>query len=140
MTRVNFEGPISQGKETGVPTTDTRGFVKVAKQVLVNATDKAVNVLIPAKSTITGLGGVLTSAISGAGADSTSRFSFSDGTKLLGSIGVSGLVTNYVSTLTNVSAATIDSETTITVALSAQATSVFTGGGGRAFIEFITVE
>lgn len=143
MTSTHFDGPITQGLKTGSPTTTQRGYVKNTRVVNVNATDKAVTVSIPSNTVITYFSGILTSAISGAGNDSTARFSLKNAAgDVMVAVPTSGAAERYLtpSAPISVSGALFEASANLTVALSAQSTSVFTGGGGRAFIEYVTVE
>lgn len=63
----NFTGPISEGEKTGNPQTQTVGYVKVVKQVPIGAgagNGRAI-VTLPPGSTVTNIGAVITSAITG---------------------------------------------------------------------------
>jgi hypothetical protein len=61
---------------------------------------------------------------------------FSNGTNLMADITASANTRYHESTF--VSAAVLDVATTVDATLSALSTTVFTGGGGRAYIEYIT--
>lgn len=136
MSETNFEGPLSIGSKTGAPTTDTTSFVPAVKQAIVSQGDPEVDVTVPS-GTVRKLGFVPTSAFTGGDSVTAMNVTFSNGTVVLGVLQVSA-ATRYVET-TTVSGAVLDSDTSITVAISAAATTTFTGGGGRALIEVVKV-
>ncbi len=142
MATTNFTGPLSVGQKTGDPTTDTRGFARLTKQVsLGSGADSRKTVSFPGKVTILNLAAVPSSAFGPSDqVASAARVSFgtsSDATRY-GIVPVSGLgVLNEV----RASAGTdFDAATIMVLALSAQTTTTFTSGGARAFIEYIQVE
>lgn len=65
MTTTHFTGPIATGENTGNPQTSTTGFVKLTKQVSLGSGQTRQIVTLPPGSTITNLGAVTTSAITG---------------------------------------------------------------------------
>lgn len=95
------------------------------------------NVYIPPESTLTKLGAIITSALTGSDV-SAAKIQFGDGTDVdqHGVVPVSA-ATRYNST-GNISAAQFDSGGLVVISMSAENTSVVTGGGGRAFVEYVT--
>jgi hypothetical protein len=138
MSRTNFTGPISFGEDTGSPTTDTRGWVSGRRVVLLSQAASLKTIAIPAGTVVTKCGFVPTSAFTGTDPVSAMNITFRNGTIVLGVIPASADTRYHETTI--VSGAVFDASANLTVSLSAQSTTVFTGGGGRAFIEYITVE
>src|SRR3990167_10490414 len=142
MSTTNFTGPITTGSQTGVPTTDTRGYVSVIKAVSLSQAAPRQIITIPGGTTLTMLEAIQTSAFTGDDPVSAMSVNFgtsADATKF-GAIQVSALV--QIRQVVNVSAPT-DFDTasgTIVLTLSAVSTTIFTGGGVRAFVHFLTVE
>ena len=142
MTNTIFQGPLGTGTATGVPTTDTRGYISVIKSVPLSQAAPRQIVTIPQGSILTMLEAVQTSAFTGDDPVSSMSVNFGNSADAThyGAIQVSALV--QIRQVVNVSAPT-DFDTaagTIVLTLSAVSTTVFTGGGVRAFIHFLTVE
>jgi hypothetical protein len=138
MSRTNHTGPLSFGENTGRPTTDTLAWVPGRRQVNLSQGTPSATLTIPAKSTVTKLAFVPTSAFTGTDPVSAMNITFANGTLVHGIVTASAATRYHESTF--VSAADYDAGGTMTITLSALSTTVFTGGGGRAFVEYITVE
>ena len=136
MSTTNFTGPITHGEVTGNPETDTRGYVPGIKIIQLSQGSPRGNVTLPAKTVVTKLGFVPTSAFTGDDPVSAMTITFAAGTVTLGIVTASA-ATKYHQ-MAVVSGAVLDASTVVSAALSALSTTVFTGGGGRAFIEYIT--
>ena len=66
MTSTTFQGPIrAGGPDTGVASTDTRGFVKMSRGVSLTQGASRQIISLPPNSTLVGIGAVRTSAITG---------------------------------------------------------------------------
>ena len=140
MSETNFEGPLSVGDVTGIPQTDSRGFVRLSKRVIIGQAQPRQVVTISPDSVITGFGFVPTSAFTGG--DSVTALSVNFGSSAdanqHGVVTVSA-ATRYTEAVDAfVSGAVFDDGGTIVVTISAVATTTFTGGGGRAFIYYVT--
>ena len=140
MSETNFEGPLSVGDVTGIPQTDTRGFVRLSKRVVIGAGQTRQVVSLAPDSVVTGFGFVPTSAFTGG--DSVTALSVNFGSSAdpnqHGVVTVSA-ATRYTEAVDAfVSAAVFDSGGTMVVTISAVSTTTFTGGGGRAFIHYVT--
>lgn len=138
MSRTNFTGPVSFGDVTGVPDTDTRGYMPGRKVILLTQAAPRGNVTIPGNSVVTKLAFVPTSAFTGTDPVSAMNITFTTGTQVLGVITASAATRYHESTF--VSAAIFDTAAVVSASLSALSTTVFTGGAGRAYIEYITTE
>lgn len=138
MSRTNFTGPLSFGEQTGIPTTDTRGWVPGRQVKNLSQASPSVTFQIPPKSVVTKNAFVPTSAFMGTDPVSAMNVTFANGTIVHSIVPVSA-ATRYAES-TVVSGAVYDDGGTLTATLSAQSTTVFTGGGGRAYVEYITVE
>jgi hypothetical protein len=137
-----FQSPlktIGAGGDTGNSQTETSGFVHSVKQV--SLTGAAVSpraiITIPPFSTLTGLSAIATSAF----AADVSAVNINWGTSAqparYGVISVSALGAIRAA---GVSAATdFDAGGTIVITGSAVSTAVFTTGGARVFVEYLTV-
>lgn len=136
MTTTNFTNPITFGTNTGVPDTDTRAFVPGRKVILLSQAAPRQNVTIPDNSIVTKLAFVPTSAFTGTDPVSAMNITFTTGTQVLGVITASANTRYHESTF--VSAAVFDTAAVVSASLSALSTTVFTGGGGIAFIDYIT--
>lgn len=140
MTETNFEGPLSVGDVTGIPNTDTRGFVRLSKRVIIGQAQPRQVVTISPDSVVTGFGFVPTSAFTGT--DPVSALSVNFGTSAdpnqHGVVTVSAATRYTEQVAAFVSGATFDDGGTIVVTISAVSTTTFTGGGGRAFIHYVT--
>jgi hypothetical protein len=138
MGTTNFSGPVTLGEQTGAPTTDTRGFVRAVRIVTLSQATSLVNISIPPKSVVMRLGFVPTSAFTGTDPVSAMNVTFRNGTI------VHGIVTASADTkyheVAIVSGAVYDTSAVMTVTLSALSTTVFTGGGGRAYVDILTTE
>jgi hypothetical protein len=138
MSRTNFTGPVSFGENPGTANGDLRGYMPGRQVKNLSQASPSVTFAIPAKSVITKTAFVPTSAFTGTDPVSAMNVTFANGT-LVHNIVTASAATKYHES-TTVSAALYDDGGTLTVTLSALSTTVFTGGGGRAFIEYITVE
>lgn len=142
----NWTNSLTVGENTGNSQTDTRGYVKLIKQVSVGGGSGAAGVLraivtLPPKTTILALGAVNTSAPAGVADVTALKYSF--GTS--GDVDQLGLIVCSAASnlryIVPVSGSTdFDDGGTVIISVSAENTSVFTGGGGRAFIEYLTVK
>lgn len=138
MSRTNFAGPVSFGEQTGRDSTDTRAWMPGRRVVLLSQASPSGSITIPAKSVVTKTAFVPTSAFTGTDPVSAMAVTFANGTLVHNVVNVSAETKYHEST--TVSAALYDTGGTLTVTLSAISTTVFTGGGGRAYVEYITVE
>lgn len=138
MTRTNWEGPLSFGKVLDENSKDTRGFVPGRQVKTLSQAAPSTTFTIPPKSVVTKNAFVPTSAFTGTDPVSAMNVTFANGTVVHSIVPVSA-ATRYAES-TFVSGALYDTGGTLTVTLSAQSTTVFTGGGGRAYVEYITVE
>lgn len=138
MASTTFSGPIRFGENAGNNGSDTRAFVPGRRQVNLSQASPSADILIPAKSTVTKIAFVPTSAFTGTDPVSAMNVTFANGSLVHGIVTASAATKYHEST--TVSAANYDSSATMTITLSALSTTVFTGGGGRAFVEYITVE
>ena len=138
MSRTNFTGPVSFGENTGLPTTDTRGWVPGRKVLLLSQATPSGSMTIPPKAVVTKTGFVPTSAFQGTDPVSAMNVTFANGS-LVHNVITASAATKYHES-TTVSAAIYDDGGVLTVTLSALSTTVFTGGGGRAFVEYIVTE
>lgn len=137
MSSTNFNGPITIGEKTGNVTTQTYAYVPASMIIEMGVGNSTVTVPMPPDSILTGLAFVHTSAFTGTDAVSAMNVTFTTGTVQMAQFSVSaGTVTKY-SRSTNVSGAVFDTSGNVTIAISAVSTTVFTGGGGRAMIEYI---
>jgi hypothetical protein len=132
MSRTNYTGPVSFGENGGASSLDTRAYMPGRRVVSLSQASPSASIPIPAKSVVTKTGAVPTSAFTGTDPVSAMNVSFSNGTNLMAVVAVSAVGRYAESTL--VSGAVFDSAGTIVVTLSAQSTTVFTGGGSRAFV------
>ncbi len=138
MSRTNYTGPVSFGENTGIPETDTRGYMPGRKVIQLSQGTPRGNVTIPGKSVVTKLAFVPTSAFTGTDPVSAMNITFTTGTQVLGIVTASAATKYHESTV--VSAAIFDDAAIVSASLSALSTTTFTGGGGRAYIEYITTE
>jgi len=138
MSSTNFTGPLTIGSVTGIPETDTRGFVSCIKIIQLSQATPRGNVTVPANSVAIRLGFVPTSAFTGDDPVSAMNITFTKGTEVMGVVTASAATRHHQQTV--VSAAIFDTAAVVSASLSALSTTVFTGGGGRAFIEFLTRE
>ncbi len=136
MSRTHITGPLIIGSNDGVPGLDTRAYVPCRRVLQLDQTIPSASVLIPARSVVTKTGFVPTSAFTGTDPVSAMNITFANGS-LVHNIITASANTKYHES-TTVSAAIYDTAATCTVTLSALSTTVFTGGGGRAYIEYIT--
>lgn len=136
MARTHITGPLIIGVTEGVPGTDTRAYVPCRRVLNLDQTAPSMSVLIPARSVITKTAFVPTSAFTGTDPVSAMNITFANGSLVHNIITASAATKYHESTV--VSAAIYDTAATCTVTLSALSTTVFTGGGGRAYIEYIT--
>lgn len=138
MSRSNFTGPLSFGEQTGISTTDTRAFIPGSQVKNLSQASPSVTFQIPPKAVVTKVGFVPTSAFTGTDPVSAMNITFANGTIVHAIVPVSAN-TRYAES-TFVSGAVYDDGGTLTATLSAQSTTVFTGGGGRAYVGYIVVE
>lgn len=139
MTSTTFTGPLCIGEYTGNTTTETRSFVPGRRQVNLSQASPSATLTIPAKSTIVKLAFVPTSAFTGTDPVSAMNVTFANGTLVHGVVTASAASRYHESTFVSAAEA-YDTGGTMTITLSALSTTVFTGGGGRAFVEYLTVE
>lgn len=137
-----FQSPLKiQGAngDTGNPQTETSGFVRSIKQVSLGgaAVSPRSIVTLPPFSTLTGLWAVPTSAFAADVSAVNVNWGNSAQATRYGVIAVSALGAIRAAA---VSAATdFDAGGTIVITGSAVSTAVFTTGGVRAFVEYLTV-
>lgn len=136
MSTTNFTGPITFGEVTGNTQTDTRGYVPGRKIIQLSQGTPRGNITVPGNSVVTKCAFVPTSAFTGDDPVSAMVITFTTGTQVLAAITASAATKYHESTA--VSAAIFDTAAVVSASLSALSTTVFTGGGGRAFIEYIT--
>ena len=136
MTTTNFLGPVTFGDNGGAPSLDTRAYMPGRRVMRLSQASPSATCPIPARSVITKTGFVPTSAFTGDDPVSAMNITFANGS-LVHNIVTASAATKYHES-TTVSAAVYDTAGTLTVTLSALSTTVFTGGGGRAFVEYIT--
>ncbi len=133
---------LGPGDPTGNPQTNASGFVPAYKQVSLGGglgeTRKIVT--IPPQSTLVGLSFTLTSAFAGdtAATAMAVQFGTSADPTGIGVFNVSGGAPNRWAFPTS-GAAAFDTGGTIVLNLSALSTTTYTGGG-RLFVEYVTVE
>lgn len=132
----NFTGPLTIGSVTGRDDTDTRGWVSAIKIIQLSQGTPRGNITIPGNSVAIRLGFVPTSAFTGDDPVSAMNITFTRGTEVMGVVTASAATRHHQQTV--VSAAIFDTAAVVSASLSALSTTVFTGGGGRAFIEFLT--
>lgn len=137
MSSSNFTGPITFGEKTGLATTQTIGFVKGVIVLGLSSATKSATRTMPINSTITQVGFIPTSAFTGADV-SACNVTFANGTLVHAIVPASAATRIHMTAA--ISAANYDTGGTITVTLSADNTTTFTGGGGRAYIEYIVTE
>lgn len=138
MSRTNFTGPVSFGEILDASGADSRAFMPGRRVLNLSQAAPSATVRIPPKSVVTKTAFVPTSAFTGTDPVSAMNVTFANGTQVHNVITASAATKYHEST--TVSAAVYDDGGTLTVTLSALSTTVFTGGGGRAFVEFITTE
>lgn len=134
MSRTNFTGPVTFGDYDGA--TDTRAYLPGRRVVRLSQAAPSATVPIPARSVVTKTGFVPTSAFTGTDPVSAMNITFANGTQVHNVVTASAATKYHEST--TVSAAVYDTAGTMTITLSALSTTVFTGGGGRAYVEYIT--
>lgn len=134
--KTNWTGPLTFGEYDGA--TDTRAYVPGRRVVRLSQAAPSATIPIPAKTVVTKTGFVPTSAFTGTDPVSAMNITFANGT-LVHNVVTASAATKYHES-TTVSAAVYDTAGTMTVTLSALSTTVFTGGGGRAYVEYITEE
>lgn len=134
MTTTNYTNPVTFGSYDGA--TDTRAYMPGRRVVRLSQASPSATIPIPERSVVTKLSFVPTSAFTGTDPVSAMNITFANGTQVLGVVTASAATKYHESTA--VSAAVFDTAGTITVTLSALSTTVFTGGGGRAYVEYTT--
>lgn len=137
MPSTTFTGPLSIGANTGNPATSTESWVPARRQCNVGFGQARQIVSIP-KGTLMSLEAVPVSAFTGG--DSVTAMSVNFGTSAdptrYGVVTVSALGRTRTAAIVS-GAADFDNGGTIVVTISAEATTVFTGGGVRAFVGFV---
>lgn len=136
MSRTNFTGPLSVGSFDGSSAGETRAWVPGRRVVNLTQAAPSATIPIPANTVITKVASVTTSAYTGTDPVSAMNVTFANGTIVHAIVPVSA-ATRYAES-TVVSGAIYDTAGTLTVTLSAQSTTVFTGGGCRAYVEYIS--
>lgn len=139
MPSTNFSGPVTTGLDTGAESTKTIAFVPVRQVVNLDSGDATKTVAIQPNSTVVNLGFVPTSAFTGGDSVTAMNVTFSNGDVVHGVV-VASAATRYTEVAFVSGANVYDSSANMTIALSAASTTTFTGGGGRAYIEYVTVE
>lgn len=133
---------LGPGDPTGNPQTNASGFVLATKQASLGGAlgETRKIVTIPPQSTLLGLGFTLTSAFAAETAASAMvvQFGTSADPTGIGGFNVSAGAANRWAFPTS-GAASFDSGGTIVLNLSALSTTTHTGGG-RLFVEYVTVE
>jgi hypothetical protein len=117
-----FTQPVYIGQNTGAPSTDTRGFVQVIKEVAgVSAGSRSVTApTLPDNSTVTMIQGVVTSAVAGIAAAVTLRAGTAASPTRYGSISVSA---EGVYTIPLTKYVLIDNPSAIVLEVTAQASA-----------------
>ncbi len=135
MASTKFEGPLLVGiADRSDSTTNTAGYVPAVRIGTVSQAAPSLSMRIP-PCVVTKLGFVPTSAFTGTDPVSAMNITFANGSIVLGVVTASANTRYHQMTV--VSGAVFDVTADLTVTLSALSTTVFTGGGGRAFVEFI---
>ncbi len=135
MAVQKFEGPLLLGiADRAVAATNTAGYIPAVRIGTVSQAAPSLTMRIP-PCVVTKLGFVPTSAFTGTDPVSAMNVTFSNGSIVLGIVTASA-ATKYHQ-MAVVSGAVFDVTADLTVTLSALSTTVFTGGGGRCFVEFI---
>ena len=65
MSSTNFTGPVTQGEKTGRSNTQTVGYMKVVRQVLLSQAEPRQVITIPPNTTLLNIGAVPTSSFTG---------------------------------------------------------------------------
>lgn len=135
MPSTKFDGPVLIGiADRADATTNTAGYVPAVRTGTLSQVAPSLSLRIP-PCVVTKLAFVPTSAFTGTDAVSAMNVTFANGTVVLGVVTASAN-TRYHETVV-VSGAIFDTTANLTITLSALSTTVFTGGGGRAFVEII---
>ena len=130
-----FLGPMMIGiADRAVAATNTAGYVPAVRVGTLSQAAPSLTLRVP-PCVVTKLGFVPTSAFTGDDPVSAMVVTFADGTKVLGIVTASAASRYHQNTV--VSAAVFDVTADLTITLSALSTTVFTGGGGRAFVEIL---
>ncbi len=139
MASTTFEGPLRTGIDTGNPQTSTIAYVPCRKVSSIGFGAARTVVTLPPKSTLWSLAAVPTSAFTGGDSVTAMTVSFgtsSDATRY-GVVTVSALGRYRSATIVSGATDFDVSGGTVVITLSAEATSVFTGGGVRTFVSFV---
>ncbi len=135
MPSTKLEGPLLIGiADRADEATNTAGYVPAIRIGTISQAAPSLSLRIP-PCVVTKLGFVPTSAFTGTDPVSAMNVTFSNGSIVLGIVTASANTRYHQTTV--VSGAVFDVTANLTVTLSALSTTVFTGGGGRAFIEMI---
>lgn len=135
MASTKFDGPLLIGiADRANSANNTAGYVPAIRIGTLDQTAPTLTMRIP-PCVVTKLGFVPTSSFTGTDPVSAMNITFANGTIVLGVVTASAS-TRYHQTSV-VSGAVFDTTANITVTLSALSTTVFTGGGGRAYVEYI---
>lgn len=134
--RVNF-GTSADADQFGLVLLQNSGTAELVKHIKQVALSVSANVYIPPESTLIGLGAIATSALTGSDV-SAANIQFGDGTDIdqHGVVAISAETRSNFTSL--ISAADFPLGGIVVISMSADNTSVMTGGGGRAFVEYIT--
>lgn len=137
MSSTNFSGPLTIGENTGNATTRTLSYVPCRRVIPVSQSSPSATVALP-PCVLTKTAFVPTSAFTGTDPVSAMVVTFAQGTIVHNQITASANTRYHESTF--VSGAVYDASANLTVTLSALSTTTFTGGGGRAYIEYLVTE
>jgi hypothetical protein len=137
MSRTTFTGPLALGEDTGNATTRTISYVPCRRVVLLSQATPSATIALP-PCVVTKTAFVPTSAFTGTDPVSAMNITFAQGS-IVHNVVIASANTKYHES-TTVSGAVYDASANMTITLSALSTTVFTGGGGRAFIEYLIVE
>lgn len=135
MSITKIEGPLMIGiADRADAATNTAGYVPAVRMGTLSQAAPSLTLRVP-PCVVRKLGFVPTSAFAGTDPVSAMVVTFANGTIVLGAVTASAN-TRYHETAV-VSGAVFDVTADLTVTLSALSTTVFTGGGGRAFIDIL---
>lgn len=135
MPTTKFDGPVLIGiADRANAATNTAGYVPAVRVGTLSQVAPSVTLRVP-PCVVTKLGFVTTSAFTGTDSVSAMNVTFSNGSIVLGVVTASANTRYHEQAV--VSGAVFDVTADLTVTLSALSTTVFTGGGGRVYIEII---
>ena len=135
MSDTKFEGPLLIGiADRGSSTTNTHGYVPAVRTGTLDQAAPSLTLRVP-PCVVTKLAFVPTSAFVGTDPVSSMNVTFKNGDITLGVVTASA-ATRYHQT-TVVSGAVFDATADLTITLSAVSTTLFTSGGGRAYVEIL---